>query len=314
MPTRLTWRNLIPGLIALAAIVLVVGAVLMFSGVGKVRGETVRVFVLADQARGLMAGSEVWLDGQKVGVVEDIGFRPADSDTLHRVVIALDVLRDAVAVLRDDSPVRVRSGGNVIGPVVVFLESGTPNGRPVRAGDTLRALAQSDVSAAMASLGAATTQLPALMSDARAVAGHARSPEGTLGAFLARGLPSREIAALRRNVGALLPERERSAPDRRGALVARMKLALARADSVRALLASPAGNVGRFRRDSTLTRAIADLTGELAALEREAADARGTLWRAQNDSALTRALTGARQEMTLLFADLKRRPLRYIHF
>ena len=74
MPPRLSWSKLLPGLIALTAVIMVALGVLVFAGVGKLRGETMRLYVLADQARGLMGGSEVWLAGQKIGVVEEIGF------------------------------------------------------------------------------------------------------------------------------------------------------------------------------------------------------------------------------------------------
>jgi hypothetical protein len=40
----------------------------------------------------------------------------------------------------------------------------------------------------------------------------------------------------------------------------------------------------------------------------------GTLGRMRADSALFQALNGAEHEMTLIMADVHRRPLRYIHF
>ena len=91
-------------------------------------------------------------------------------------------------------------------------------------------------------------------------------------------------------------------------------VALARVDSIRMLLASPDGNLGRFRRDSTLPRTIAAVRDELSALQTRMDSSTGTLDRFARDSALIRAVAAARQEMTLLFADVKRRPLRYIAF
>lgn len=315
MPPRLSWSKLIPGLIALSILVGIGATVLAFSGVGKVRGDKARLHVLTDQARGLMAGSEVWLDGQKVGAVEHVGFRPPSADTLHRVVLSLEILTGAVDRLRADSRIRVRPGGSVIGPVVVFLESGTPAGARIRPGDTLRALAMSDAATVMEKFGAATAALPPLVADAKTVMAQARNPEGTIGAFLTAGIPTAEISALRRNVGAL---RARLGGDGSSAgradLARHASAAMASADSVRTLLASPNTSFGRFRRDTSLTRVIGDITSELGDLEREMNDAQGTLTRLRTDSALMRSVAEVRSEMALLLADVKRHPLRYLHF
>lgn len=315
MPPRTAWSKLIPGLIALGVLVATGIAVLTFAGVGKVRGDKIRIHVLADQARGLMHGSEVWLDGQKVGAVDRIGFRAPSADTLHRVVIAVDVLADASDRLRHDSRIQVRPGGNLIGPVVVFIESGTPSGRLVRAGDTLRALGQTDAELLMEDLGGATRQLPGILADGRIVVGHAASSRGTVGALMKDGLPADEMRALRRNIGVL---RARIAGGGTGtsrpALMRQVAAAMARVDSVRALMASPTTSLGRFRSDSTLPRLIGEITSELDSLGRAMTESQGTLARLRGDSALVRSVAEARREMALLFADVKRRPLRYIHF
>jgi hypothetical protein len=90
--------------------------------------------------------------------------------------------------------------------------------------------------------------------------------------------------------------------------------AMARADSVRALLASNNTSLGRFRRDSTLMRNVADIRNELDIVRARMASPTGTLGRARADSALFQAIAGTQREMTLIMADIKRRPLRYIHF
>ena len=314
MPPRLSWRNLIPGLIALTILVIVGIGVLTFAGVGKMRGETMRIHVLTDQARGVMAGSEVWLDGQKAGVVDHIGFRVPSSDTLHRVVISADVRVEASAGLRHDSRIHVRAGGSMIGPMVVFLESGTPAGRHVRDGDTLRALGQSETEVVMERAAAATKDLPPLAADAKRLMAQARSPSGTIGLFLTKGMPA-EFARLRQQASAFrggdaTGDRARSISAFRRSAAS----AMARVDSVRALLAAPHTSYGRFRRDTSLRSAVAGLRAELDSLQRSIEESPGTLGRLRSDSALTRSVADARQEMTLLFEDLRRRPLRYINF
>lgn len=315
MPPRTTWSNLIPGLIALGAIVTTVIVVVAFGGVGKVRGDKIRIHILTDQAQGLMHGSEVWLDGQKVGAVDHVGFRAPSADTLHRVVISIDLLADAANPLRDDSRIQVRPGGNLIGPVVVFIESGTPSGRPVRSGDTLRAQGKSDVDLVRESFGRATRDLPEILAEGKVVVGYAKSPDGTIGTVMTRGLPAGEMRELRRNITELRARMGGGGADAgRPALMRQVSAAMARVDSVRALLASPTTSLGRFRSDSTLPRLVGEIRSELDSLGREMTESQGTLWRLKNDSALVRSVADARREMALLFDDLKRRPLRYIHF
>jgi hypothetical protein len=89
---------------------------------------------------------------------------------------------------------------------------------------------------------------------------------------------------------------------------------MARADSVRALLASDRTSFGRFRRDSTLLREVADIRNEIDIVRARMASPDGTLGRLRADSAVFDALAGVQREMAALFADIRRRPLRYIRF
>ena len=89
---------------------------------------------------------------------------------------------------------------------------------------------------------------------------------------------------------------------------------MARADSIRALVASPNTTLGRFRRDSTLFQTVAVVRDDLASLRASIDSANGTLSRLSGDSALMRSLSQARREMTALFDDLRRRPMQYINF
>jgi ABC-type transporter Mla subunit MlaD len=320
MAPRLSWSSLVPGLVAVAVLIAVVAGVLMFAGVGRMRGETVRLYVVTSQARGVMRGTDVWLDGQKVGVVERIAFRAVGTDTLPRVVIAIDVRRDAAAQIRRDADIQIRSGTSLIGPMVVYVTSGTPASTRARPGDTLFARAQSDVADAATRLEEATREIDPLLADARIVKASVRNPNGTVGAALAGAARrDREIARLRDQVARLRAtfgagSGAGGAGGARAGLISATSAALARADSVRALLKSPQSSLGRFRRDSSLKASVAGVRDELAELRLRLADRTGTLGRLQSDSALSRAVADAQHEMTLLFEDLRKRPLRYIAF
>ncbi|MFL5601585.1 MAG: hypothetical protein ACJ78I_14435, partial [Gemmatimonadaceae bacterium] len=99
MPPRLSWRSVLPGLIAVAVVLSIALGLILFAGVGEIRGEKTRLYVVTDQARGVLHGTEVWLAGQKIGLVESVGFGAPSSDTSARVVITTNVLkRDAQAI------------------------------------------------------------------------------------------------------------------------------------------------------------------------------------------------------------------------
>ena len=314
MPPRLSWSHLVPGLVAIALLVAVTLGVMFYSGVGKIRGDTVRLHVVARQARGVMPGTEVWLSGQKIGAVEEIGFRPPSASDSARVLLTVKVRENDAHFLRLDSPVEIRTGGTLVGPVVVYLGPGTPGSARVSEDDTLRALAPSDLAAITDRLDEITESFGPTMADAKLAMASVRG-DGTIGALLrARhdgGGDALGTSELRANVTRL---RAAIGGNRRsGNLMLHARGALARVDSIRALLQSPNTTLGRMRRDSTLFATIGGVLGELDSLVTALDSAGGNLGRFQRDSALVNAIANARREMSLLFEDARKRPLRYLH-
>ena len=309
---RLNWSRLVPGIVAIVLIAAATIALLVYGSVGRISGEKMRLYVVTNSARGVMAGTEVWLAGQKVGVVEDIGFRPPSSDTLSRVVITMDVREKDAEQIRKNSDVRVRAGANLVGPIVVYVSAGTPESPRAMEGDTLFAAAQSDVQDAMGRLGDVTKEFGPLMADARAAMSSMRDPNATIGAFM-RGGAGNEIAELRAQV-TVLETQFGGTSSARSALMMTARSALASVDSIRVLLRSERSALGRFRRDTTLGRTVAHVRDGLAALRARFEENPGTLGRFASDSAIQRALADAQAQMALLSEDVRKRPLRYIAF
>jgi hypothetical protein len=137
MARNLEWRDLKIGVIAFTAIVGLALSILFFARVGALHGDTTDIYVVTDDAPGVLAGTEVWLSGQKVGLVKDIHFRPPSTDTLERLAIHLQILSQHIHFIRRDAWADIRPGGNLIGSPVVWISSGTSNARAVNPGDTL---------------------------------------------------------------------------------------------------------------------------------------------------------------------------------
>ncbi len=85
-------------------------------------------------------------------------------------------------------------------------------------------------------------------------------------------------------------------------------------DSLRNMLATGDGNVGRFRRDSTLGPQVKGLMAQVDSLRALASNPVGNIGRARSDSTLTKELERAKRELDALMKDIKKHPLRYIAF
>jgi phospholipid/cholesterol/gamma-HCH transport system substrate-binding protein len=320
MARRLAWSNVRGGLIAIAVIVGVALGTLKYARVGALRGDRMRLYAAVGAARGVLKGSEVWLLGQKVGRINDIRFRsPTESDTTTRVLIEMEVLERYRDALHRDAEAQVRTGGSVIGAMVVYLTPGSPDAPPIREGDTLRAKPQSDVENATAQFGAVTRELPTIVSNVKTIRAELQSTRGAAGALLHANTGDRgalqgagaQMARLRQRWGNGRGSLGRIMEGDLGARAARV---MARADSVRALVGSGNASLGRFRKDSTLLAEVRDIREELAEVRAALAESRGTAGRVLHDSAAFSALGDVHREMTLLIADLKKNPLRYSPF
>lgn len=320
MARRLVWTDVRGGLLALLALVAISVATLKYARVGALHGDRVRLYVRTGEARGILKGSEVWLLGQKVGLVNDIRFQPPSlSDTANRLVVAMEVQQKYVGALRRDAVAQIRPGGSLIGAVVVYLSPGSAAAPAIRDGDTIRAKPQADIEGATARFGAAAKELPAIFANVKTLRSELQATEGTAGALLHQGTAAN---AQLQTAGAQVTRLQARLGEARGSvsrlmdgsLGARASRVMARADSVRTLIASPNGSLGRLRKDSTLVAEVADINVELARVRASLSESRGTAGRVLHDSAAFSALGDVQREMSLLFADMKKHPFRYNPF
>lgn len=317
-PEKTSWRSLVPGLIAVAVIVLSTIALLVFAQVGKLHGDTVRVYAATDQARGLLKGSDVWLAGQKVGVVSDIRFQPPSTPLAQRLVLELELLADNLPQLRGDSYAQIRTGGSLIGAQVVYLTTGTVGAAPVAAGDTLRAEPQGDTETVASQIASASQQFPAIINNVKLLSAQMESARGTLGAFGAEEGVQRlgRVGERAADLGgrALGGGGTIAMVLRRDDHMVRARSAMARADSIRTLLASPSTSYGRLRRDSTLITEIARVRNEVSIVRTMLTQPVGTAGRVIADSAVVRQLGMVEREFGTLMRDIMRDPLRFFGF
>lgn len=312
-----SWKDLKLGAASLALIVAGAVAVLAFARVGALHGSTVRYYAVTPHARGILPGSEVWLAGKKVGRVRAVGFRPPSTDTALRVLLTLDVLDEYRAAIRRTSPVSIRPGGSLIGSPVVAISVSASRAPVARPGDTLVANSSSEFESIRTRLTTTVgTEVPVLLDNIRVLGAQLQTARGTLGALGIEG-PER-IGATASAASALLDRATQGTGTvglvlGRGDLTARARGVLARVETVRARAASRTSTVGRVRSDSTLLRTVEHVRADLAVVQALLNEPRGTAGRAPRDRVLQLEVARARAELDLLFADLRRNPLRYVN-
>lgn len=311
MPRQLEWRELIPGIIAAAAIVIVVIVTLFFARVGQVHGKKVTLYVVAEEATGILPGTEVWLSGQKQGLVTDVSFRPPATDTMERVLITTEFLEEMLPYVRRDSYAQLKPGGSFIGSLVVAISAGSANSPPLHDGDTLHILRKGRLANLTSDVGTIEPAFSALVSEVNALNAKLASPVGTIGNARVNGMPRMpEVSARMSRMAATASGNGTIGLAMRSNLRGRSARAMAAVDSIRTLISSNRTNLGRFRRDSTLVTKAGHVLAELDSLRALTSGQLGGA--AAADSSLAKGLTRTRALLAELIKDIKAHPLRYI--
>lgn len=319
MPRIQNWRSLLPGVIAIAAIILGVMAVMSFARVGALHGSTIRVYSSMAEARGVMKGTPVWLEGQPVGQVVRVEFLPPSSDSNANVLVVMDLLKRNAKYIRRDALAQITSGGTLIGAPVVYLGTTASNAPLIAEGDTLHSVPQGDPEGVASRIALASRDFPAIIANVKDLRSQLSSVHGTTGALLNDDELRIDLAMSR---GTQLADRALHGRGTIGQVLnggttratARAQHALAEADSLRALVTSSQSVVGRFRRDTSLMRTVTALRNDISLAKALLDEPRGTAGRVLHDSAMTRQLTAAEKEVTALIADLRAHPMRYVAF
>ena len=316
MASRIRWSDLKTGIAAAAVIAVVVVSILLFARVGKLHGKTSRLYVTAPDVSGVLAGTDVWLAGKKVGRVKDVRFLPVTSDTLQRVLIETDILVDNMPLIRMNSRADIRPGGTLIGSPVVFIRPGTLATPPLKEGDTIPSRSSSRIAAVGSQVDTLIKHLTTLANSSGELIDKLGDPSNSVGALRTRGVQQlRSMSA----VASSFSERATVGNGTiglayRGALGARIGRVIAAKDSIALLMSSGNGNIGRFRRDSTLFRKVASVRAGFDSLGRLMSTPGGSVTRLGSDTTLKSEIARARAQLDSLMREIKKHPTRYISF
>ena len=287
---------------------------LLFARVGALHGRKITLYVVTDDATGVLPGTEVWLGGQKEGLVKDISFRPPTTDTLERVILKTDFLKEALTNVRRDSYAQIKPGGSLIGAPIVYVSLGTRGSPQLRDGDTIRTRPSGAIANLAQDIGKIQPEVSALASEVKQLNEKAASPSSSIGSFRAHGMPrmpelnerlSRLSARATNGTGTL-------ALASRDNLMERASRAMSGADSIHTLMSSNRSSLGRFRRDTTLMTKASGVLAELDTLRGLLSNPVGAIGGAHSDSTLTREVARSRSLLDSLMKDVKKHPMRYI--
>ena len=316
MPRHLHWRELTAGMIAVGAIALVTIGTLVFARVGGLHGKKVTLYVVTDAATGILSGSEVWLSGQQAGLVKGIAFRPPSTEALERVIIRTEFLEDALPSVRRDSYAQIRPSGSLIGKAIVFIAAGSAGSPPLHDGDTVYTRRKARVGDLAADVSTVRPALTLLVSGLSQLDAQLKSPVGTIGNARARGMP--HMPEIRGRISRMTSQASQGNGTiglaTRTHLMARASHAMAATDSIRTLMSSNKGSLGRFRRDTTLATKAKGVLAELDTLQLLLSNPLGSIEAAHPDSSLTKEMSRTHALLTSLIRDIKKHPSRYINF
>ena len=310
MPRERSWSDLRGGIISAIAIVVTVLAIVLFARVGALHGKKVTLYVLADDATGVLPGTEVWLAGKHSGSVRKVAFRTPNADTANRLLITTEFLERDLPHVRRDSWAQIRAGGSLLGTPVVYVAIGSRESPGLREGDTIRARIKPRVIDVAGQVSGAMPQVRGLLAELSTLNNQISRPVGTVGNFRTRGLGEMtDVGGTMSRIGAKMSGTGGTlGRAMNGNLVERASSVMAKADSVMFLMSSGQGSVGRFRRDTTLMATAKGITAELDSLRAQAKGFAGP------DSSLALALARRRLLMAELMRDIKSNPQRYINF
>jgi ABC-type transporter Mla subunit MlaD len=302
--------------LSLAAVAAVVAAILTYARIGALRGDSYRLYAFTNEARGILENSDVWLAGQRVGVVDDIEFRPVATDTAKRIRLTLKILRRHQSLIREDSYAQIRSGGRLLGEPVVYLTMGTDRYAALEPDAVLGSREQADAENIASEIALASRDFPEIAQNAKRLLEQMRVLADRLDGAgadepgVAFRVVSRRAQRLRSGVsdtgtiGLFLSDSL--------ALSARLGRIMSRVDSLGERLRETGGTFRRFSSDSSLGREIADVRNEVSIVRALLTEARGSAGRLMFDQAIPQQLRRVEQELGVLMEDLRRDPARYL--
>lgn len=288
------------GIFGVAMILCAWAGIRFLSGI-DIFSRNVDYFAAYDEVTGMQEASPVLMRGVKIGTITEIIFNSTDSE---KVLLRLTVKKQYR--IPKDSEARMVSSSIMGGKAVEIIPGTLPE--PLEKGDTLRSTVVPDMLASLDPImQKVTTLADELTATLEALHGVVESNAGNI-----EGITT-HLNSLSGNLDQVLSsEKEGLTKAVRG--ISEFSAALGsnagRLDSLMANMNSFSEKLAEARVVENLDKTLSELSGVLA----EIRSGDGTVGKLLSDRELYAQLTQASKNLSLLLADLKEHPSRYVHF
>lgn len=290
------------GYLLLAALIGVATLVFNLQAIVDASRRTIDVVAVVDDAPGVHVGTEVWVEGVKVGRVRRVSLVRERDSTLVALDLRLD--RKARALVTASSDVR-SSRRRFIAEPLVRVFAGSPTDPPLQPGDTIRGQPRLGPEEIIAQFEALVPTMDSVLAEARRLQDifERRQPAfERLGAQIRTATSAASALSAQADLGSLGPmlDGETGLPAHVRVLRTRMTEVSAAADEM----------VDRYGTEGALAtdmRGLADraraIDSALAGIEARMEAGGGFLWRVQADTAIHVAVRGVGLQIDSLMAE-----------
>ena len=171
-------RAVVIGIFVVIGLLIFILGVITLTGQKKSFSNAVNLKAIFDNVEGLQAGSNVWLNGLKIGTVKDVRFNEDG-----KVAVSLGVDEKMQAYIHKDAKAKVGSDG-LIGNRIIVIYGGTTSSPTVNDGDILAVEKIAGMEDMMATFQSNNENLLSITGDFKEISSKLANGEGTIGKLL----------------------------------------------------------------------------------------------------------------------------------
>ena len=171
-------RAVVIGIFVVIGLLIFILGVITLTGQKKSFSNAVNLKAIFDNVEGLQAGSNVWLNGVKIGTVKDVRFNEEG-----KVAVSMGVDEKMQVYIHKDAKAKVGSDG-LIGNRIIVIYGGTPSSPTVNDGDILAVEKIAGMEDMMATFQSNNENLLSITGDFKEISSKLANGEGTIGKLL----------------------------------------------------------------------------------------------------------------------------------
>jgi len=187
-------RNVKLGIFVIAGMIFLVTALYFIGNNRNMFGDTVRLYVIFQDAKGLQEGNNVRYSGIDVGTVESIQLLNEST-----ICVELSIEKESVGNIRKNAFVSIGTDG-LMGNQLVNMEPGNAGGSPIEEGDTLRGMPAVDTREMLRTLEITNRNVMGITENLKELTDSIQQAQGMLYTLLLDTAPAVNFRSLLKNM------------------------------------------------------------------------------------------------------------------